>query len=334
MADLASIGGFDCRHKGVAVLSSKGGVGKSTLCGQIIDNLARFGLRVLGVDLDPNGALSAMTNTVAPIGGPSVKEVLEGTVDPRAAIIMPGPWQPESDRRWDRGGQLLPEGEVHILPAPQDGLENAIRVSGTDAESRLHIALTNSGLGEYYDAMILDAPGTEGPAFFLSLHAALHVLFPLQPETLSLRGFIRTIDKAVSFSSYSGKKLNAIGGVATMMTNKREHREVVEDADAWLKKRFNGQVAMLTPSLPLRVVVADAVPLYLPVSRMVTSGGTHGVIAAGYSRIALSVINVVAPERMDGILDALEDADLDPKIKSVLFGEADADDAAELTDAS
>lgn len=54
MADLGE-SRADYRAKTVATLCSKGGVGKSTLAAQIISDASRLGLKVLGIDLDPNG---------------------------------------------------------------------------------------------------------------------------------------------------------------------------------------------------------------------------------------------------------------------------------------
>jgi chromosome partitioning protein len=307
------------------VLCGKGGVGKSTLLMQIADFAARFGLRVVIVDLDANGAVSAMTGTIVPDGYASVREVLDGAMPASQVVRVPEKWQPISDRSFALGGVLLPGGCVHILPAPQNGLEDSTGKTGTEAETRLLVALAESGFGENYDLILVDAPGTEGPAFYLGLNACRNVLFPLQPETLGIRGFIRTIEAAIRFSKI--RPINALGGVATMVRNKKEHKDTIADTKDWLHDQFGDAITLFDPPLADRAIVADAVPMMVPVSRMITRSGKYADVAAGYGRITLSTIaQIVSPERLDVIFDALEVAEMDDAVRDVLFGAGDGVD--------
>lgn len=334
MANLSFGGSVDYRDRSAAVLCGKGGVGKSTTLAQIADHAARFGLRVLGVDLDANGALSAMTGTIVPDGYASVKDVLDGTMPAIQVARVPEDWQPITDRPFALGGALIPGGSLHILPAPQNGLEDATGKTGTEAETRLLVALAEGGFGDNYDLILVDAPGTEGPAFYLGLNACKHVLFPLQPETLGIRGFIRTIEAAIRFSKI--RPVNALGGVATMVRNKKEHTDTIADTKEWLQQQFGDAITLFDPPLKDRAIVADAVPMMLPVSRMITRTGKHADVAAGYGSIALATISpIVEPDRLDAIFDALEAAEMDDAIRAIFLGADDlVDDPSDETAAA
>ena len=61
----------------IAILSQKGGTGKTTLTRTLTDVLRRAGMDVLPVDLDPQGNLSDYFD-VEPDASPTIGEVLTG----------------------------------------------------------------------------------------------------------------------------------------------------------------------------------------------------------------------------------------------------------------
>src|SRR5947209_19959172 len=68
----------------IAVLSQKGGTGKTTAVRTLTDVFRRVDLRVLAVDLDPQGNLSDYLG-VDPEASPTVGDVLGDRADPREA---------------------------------------------------------------------------------------------------------------------------------------------------------------------------------------------------------------------------------------------------------
>ena len=64
----------------IAVLSQKGGTGKTTTVRSLHDVLERVGLDVLSIDADPQGNLSDYFD-VDPEAQPTLGEVLAGPVD-------------------------------------------------------------------------------------------------------------------------------------------------------------------------------------------------------------------------------------------------------------
>src|SRR4051794_26368520 len=68
----------------IAVLSLKGGTGKTTTVRTLADVLRRIGLNVLAIDLDPQGNLSDYFD-VPPDATPTIADVLSGQAKARAA---------------------------------------------------------------------------------------------------------------------------------------------------------------------------------------------------------------------------------------------------------
>jgi chromosome partitioning protein len=69
----------------VSVLSQKGGTGKTTAVRTLTDVFRRVDLRVLAIDLDPQGNLSDYLD-VDPEAAPTVGDVLAGRAKAREAV--------------------------------------------------------------------------------------------------------------------------------------------------------------------------------------------------------------------------------------------------------
>src|SRR2546427_7316349 len=69
----------------IAVLSQKGGTGKTTAVRTLTDVFRRLDLRILAVDLDPQGNLSDYLD-VDPDASPTIGDVLTGRAKPTEAV--------------------------------------------------------------------------------------------------------------------------------------------------------------------------------------------------------------------------------------------------------
>src|SRR5947207_3529779 len=101
----------------VAVLSQKGGTGKTTTVRTLTDVLRRAGLEVLAVDLDPQGNLSDYFDIPAD-AEPTIGDVLTGTAKAKDAIVddvlrEPGPRRGRAGARRQDG----PRAHAQARPA-------------------------------------------------------------------------------------------------------------------------------------------------------------------------------------------------------------------------
>jgi chromosome partitioning protein len=177
VASPAAVGLEEAPHaRIVAVVSPKGGVGKTTLALNTAVALARRGLRVTLVDADPNGGVSAAVNAHErrTIGA---FDVLCGSMPLADALIT------------SRMNHL------RVLPAGGANLPvEAIEAAQVDRApwQRLLVEVSKDA-----DIVLLDTPGGAlGPTRVLS-SCATHVLSILQAEPLAMRA-IAQLERALA----------------------------------------------------------------------------------------------------------------------------------------
>lgn len=168
------------------VANQKGGVGKTTTTVNVAAALAQKGLRVLVVDLDPQGNASTALDIAHNEGVPGVYEALvEGT--PISELVQDSPQLPG----------------LSVLPATIDlaGAEIEL-VSLVARETRLQKALAShleerATAGDRIDYVLVDCPPSLGLLTVNALVAAREVLIPIQCEYYALEGLgqlVRNID--------------------------------------------------------------------------------------------------------------------------------------------
>jgi len=169
------------RTRVLVIANQKGGVGKTTTAVNLAASLARGGLRVLVIDLDPQGNTSTALGIDHEAGVPGTYEVL---ID-GASIEQHVQTSPEADNLW-------------VLPATIDlaGAEiGLVEVSGR--ESRLLRALDRLLAEHSLDYVFIDCPPSLGLLTLNALVAAEELLVPIQCEYYALEGvsqLLRTID--------------------------------------------------------------------------------------------------------------------------------------------
>jgi chromosome partitioning protein len=168
------------------VANQKGGVGKTTTTVNIAAALAMKGLRVLVIDLDPQGNTSTALNIPHQEGTPGVYEAIVDGTD-LDELVKPCP---------DIEG-------LTVLPASIDlaGAEIEL-VSLVARESRLDRALQSyltdcADAGDRIDYVLIDCPPSLGLLTVNAMVAGREVLIPIQCEYYALEGLgqlIRNID--------------------------------------------------------------------------------------------------------------------------------------------
>lgn len=163
------------------VANQKGGVGKTTSSVNIAAALALGGLKVLVVDIDPQGNATTAFGIEHPEGAPGTYDAL---VDGSPIIDLvqrceeiPGLW---------------------VLPGTIDlaGAELTL-ASAVSRETKLKDALNEFFDHYYVDYVIIDCPPSLGLLTLNALVAAHEILIPIQCEYYALEGvtqLLRTID--------------------------------------------------------------------------------------------------------------------------------------------
>jgi chromosome partitioning protein len=152
----------------IAVLSQKGGTGKTTTVRSLTDVFGRIGLSVLAVDLDPQGNLSDYFD-VAPDAEPTIADVLTGRAQASDAV------------------------HDDVIPANLSLAEAELALAGKmGRELTLRRALRP--LTDDYDLVLLDCPPTLGLLTVNALVAADEALVTTEAQYFALQGVEQALE--------------------------------------------------------------------------------------------------------------------------------------------
>src|SRR5512142_1195112 len=162
----------------ISVLSQKGGTGKTTAVRTLTDVFRRVDLRVLAVDLDPQGNLSDYLD-VDPEAAPTIGDVLSGRAKARAAV------------------------HDGIIPANL-GLAEAELVLGGKMGRELALKKALREVRNDYDLVLIDCPPALGLLTVNALVAADYALISAEAQYFSLQG----VEQALEVIELARENLN------------------------------------------------------------------------------------------------------------------------------
>jgi chromosome partitioning protein len=162
----------------IAVLSQKGGTGKTTAVRTLTDVCRRIDLRVLAVDLDPQGNLSDYLD-VDPEAAPTIGDVLSGRASAADAV------------------------HDGIIPANL-GLAEAELMLGGKMGRELTLKKALRDLKGEYDLVLIDCPPSLGLLTVNALVAADYALLSAEAQYFALQG----VEQALEVIELARESLN------------------------------------------------------------------------------------------------------------------------------
>lgn len=146
----------------IAVVSGKGGTGKTTTVGAVSSCLAALGHKTLCIDLDAGLKNLDITVGMTYYAGIDFTDVLYGGTELKKAVAA----HPQIEN-------------LYFLPAPaKSGLED---ISGED------MSMLAGEIRDQYDYCLLDAPAGAGRGFHLSASCADTAIIVVTPDVSSIR---------------------------------------------------------------------------------------------------------------------------------------------------
>jgi len=230
----------------IAVISLKGGVGKSTVVLGLAGAAWKRGLRTLVIDLDPQANATAALD-VTPIY--TTNDVLADAREGIAAeAIRVSGWGPH----------------IEVLGAER-ALEHRNVPEGRASTLRLRIALT--GVVDNYDLVLIDCPPSLGELTRNALAAAQLALVVTEPSFFALQGAAQAIGAIEVVRSAANLGLQTAGVVVNRVRpNTAEH--VFRLAE--LRTVYGDLV--LDPTVPERTALSQAQGACLPIQAWHSAG--------------------------------------------------------------
>ncbi|GAB3296867.1 MULTISPECIES: ParA family protein [Pseudoclavibacter] len=194
----------------ISMCNQKGGVGKTTTSINLGASLALYGRRVLAVDFDPQGALSAGLG-IRTYDVPTVYDLLIGTVkDPHEVIqatAFPG---------------------LDVMPANIDLSAAEVHLVTEVAREQILASVLRKVSSEY-DVIIVDCQPSLGLLTVNALTASHGVVIPLECEYFALRGVALLVETVDKVRDRLNPSLELDGILPTMYDGRTLHsREVLD----------------------------------------------------------------------------------------------------------
>ncbi|HEY8308497.1 MAG TPA: AAA family ATPase [Lapillicoccus sp.] len=221
----------------LTVANQKGGVGKTTTTVNVAAALAQSGLKVLVIDLDPQGNASTALGVDHHAEVPSVYDVL---VDGKAfaEVIVPCPTVE---------GLLCAPATIDLAGAEIE------LVSMVAREMRLGRALNNHLATADLDYVLIDCPPSLGLLTINAFVAASEVFIPIQCEYYALEGLSQLLKNIELIRGHLNPDLHVSTILLTMYDGRTRLSSQVADE---VRSHFPDQV--LRTSVPRSVRVSEA----------------------------------------------------------------------------
>lgn len=257
----------------ISFCSTKGGVGKTTLCANLGGYLADQGARVLLIDADSQPSLSTYY--------PLTYEADQGLFE----LIT------ERQSTWD---QLISRTNIAGLDLvlsndPTGKLPSWMQMN---VPGRIRIAraldVLQASNAHSYDHILIDSPGSRSPLLDASVLAADLIVSPIEPAKLSAQEFIRGMadvmdDLSELYLDASAKKLVGVLNKVERTNDSRDFEHVLRQIDG---------VGLLETTIPNTVAYKNAatrsipVHLYEPIRSGPTSSGAETMATLAEELIA------------------------------------------------
>src|SRR4051812_16825515 len=196
----------------IAVLSQKGGTGKTTTVRTLTDVFRQLGLDVLVVDLDPQGNLSDYLD-VDPDIEPTIGDVLTGQAKAADAV------------------------HDGIIPANLNLAEAELTLGGKmGRELTLRKAL--AGLVDDYDIVLIDCPPALGLLTVNALVAATHALISAEAQYFAMQGVEQALEVVELARETLNPQLEWLGGLLNIADMRTIHSR---EASANLREHYTAQ---------------------------------------------------------------------------------------------
>lgn len=234
----------------ITIVSTKGGVGKTTLTANLGGLLADSGYRVLLIDADPQPTLSSYY---------ALKEKADNGL---THFLI------NSDSRTVISHTHIDNLDIIVSDDPNGKLRDWIRDT---PDGRVRLKHILSQLDNQYDFVLLDTQGAVGPLQDAAVTAADFMLSPIPPEILSAKEFVRGTVKMIERlqpMARLGAPIGPLRGIIYRQDRTVDARIITEELRAASFTPSKGAITILNTVIPSSVVYREAATQKIPVHRI------------------------------------------------------------------
>ena len=234
----------------ISMCNQKGGVGKTTSTINMGACLAELGRKVLLVDLDPQGALSAgLGLTHDQIQDTIYDVMLDSEVSVHSAIVHTG------------------VAGLDLVPANID--LSAAEIQMVNEVGREHtLARALRPVRKDYDFIIIDCQPSLGLLTVNALACSQGVIIPMECEFFSLRGLALLTDTVEKVADRINFDLEVMGILVTMFDRRTRHaREVMDRVVEYFGDKVFDTVITRTVRFPETSVAGEPITTWAPSSQ-------------------------------------------------------------------
>ncbi len=235
----------------ISVLSLKGGVGKTSVALGLAGAAAKRGLKVLVVDLDPQGNAT------------SILQARHGRAN--AATVLEHPTAESLQRAVTKTAWSFKDGRVDVVGSDSELIRFDAWTGKRNFVPKLARAMKRL---EGYDVIVIDCPPSLGALTREALAASRLAVVVTTPSYFGAQGAERAIHEINEIRSSVNPDLRFAGIIVNRLREKtEEHRYRKRELIA-----IHGPSAVLKPSVPERVALQQAESTGEPISAVKSAG--------------------------------------------------------------
>lgn len=255
--------------KVISVSNQKGGVAKTTTAGNLAIGLAKEDFRVLAIDMDPQGDLTASLLE----GEPDEIDVTVATIMDRLA----------RDEEIEETMGIISVKGIDLLPSNVElaGLEvSLVSIMNRESVLKEYIEMQR----EHYDYIIIDCMPSLGMLTVNVLTAADSVLIPVEAAYLPSRGLQQLIKTIMKIKKRLNPTLRFEG---ILITRVQERTNLSKSIRTTIRETYSNQIRIFETTIPACVKVAESSAFQSSIFEY----DPNGQAAEAYRKLVREVMN-------------------------------------------